>query len=396
MKARVLHLITRLDLGGAQQNTLYSAAHHDRTRFDVSLIAGRGGVLDAEAEALPDVRVELVDWLKHAVAPVYDPVAVVRLAAILRRRRFDVVHTHSSKAGMVGRWAARLAGVPNVVHTVHGWSFNGEQSSATRALYRGLERLTAAITDRLVVVSDADRRRGLELGIGREERYRLIRSGIDGARFRAPSVSRELVRRELGFDAHDIVVGTLACLKPQKAPLDFVEIARLALRSDPRLRFFVAGDGVLREAVERRIAAAGLQGHVKLLGWRRDAVDLLHAMDLFLLTSRFEGLPRAVLQAMAAGVPVVATAVDGTPEVVIDGETGVLVPPGQPARAADRLVALSGDPGTRARMRDAARARLGDEFEIAAMVRALDRLYLELLSARPAAWRIGADADGRT
>jgi len=192
------------------------------------------------------------------------------------------------------------------------------------------------------------------------------------------------------------VVGTLACLKPQKAPLDFVEAARLARRGNPRLRFFIAGDGPLLEAVEERIASAGLQDDIKLLGWRRDAADLVHAMDLFLLTSRFEGLPRAVLQAMAAGVPVVATAVDGTPEVVIDGETGVLIPPGRPDVAAERLVALSDDPEARARLGAAARLRLGTEFDIGNMVRELDRIYLELLSSEPLDCEVGADADGRT
>jgi len=396
VKARVLHVVTRLDLGGAQQNTLYCVSHHDRARFEVGLMAGRGGVLDPDAEAMSDANVELVGWLKHAIAPLADPMAVMRLAVALRKRRVDVVHTHSSKAGIVGRWAAWLAGVPCIVHTVHGWSFNDAQPAPTRRLYLGLERLTARITHRLVVVSEADRRRGLELGIGREDRYRLVRSGIDAREYRAPSQSRERIREQLGFDADDIVVGTLACLKPQKAPLDFVEAARLARRSDPRLRFFIAGDGPLRGAVEERIASAGLRDDVKLLGWRRDAVDLVHAMDLFLLTSRFEGLPRAVLQAMAAGVPVVATAVDGTPEVVIDGESGILIPPGRPEVAAERLVALGDDPEARARLAAAARSRLGTEFDIGNMVRELDRIYLELLSSEPLPCEVGADADGRT
>ena len=396
MKVRVLHIITRLDLGGAQQNTLYCVSHHDRARFEVGLMAGRGGVLDADAEAITGARVELVPWLKHAIAPLGDPVAVVRLAAALRKRRIDIVHTHSSKAGMIGRWAAWLAGVPCIVHTVHGWSFNDAQPAATRRLYSGLERLTARITDRLVVVSEADRRRGLELGIGREDLYRLVRSGIDVREYRTPSQARERVREQLGFDAADVVVGTLACLKAQKAPLDFVEAARLARRSNPRLRFFIAGDGPLRGAVEERIASAGLSGDIKLLGWRRDAADLVHAMDLFLLTSRFEGLPRAVLQAMAAGVPVIATAVDGTPEVVIDRETGILVPPGRPEVAAEHLVSLSDDPAARARLAAAARSRLGTEFDIDNMVRELDRLYLELLSSEPSTCELGADADGRT
>jgi len=382
VKVRVLHLITRLDLGGAQQNTLSCVERHDRERFEVALLAGSGGELDDQAVDIPGARVDLVPWLRHPIAPLHDLAAVARLAVVLRRRRPDVVHTHSSKAGILGRLGARLAGVPCVVHTVHGWSFNDEQSPAARALYVALERVAARLTDRLLVVSESDRRKGTTLGIGNPERYRVVRSGIDAGLYRTPARPREHVRRELGFGPGDVVVGTLACLKPQKAPLDFVEAARLARARDPRLRFFIAGDGPERKAVEARIAAAGLAEHVKLLGWRRDATDLLHAMDLFLLTSRFEGLPRAVLQAMAAGVAVVATEVDGTPEVVREGETGVLIPPARPEIAARRVVELGADPALRERLAACARARLGAEFDVGRMVRRLEREYLDVLSLR--------------
>ena len=304
----------------------------------------------------------------------------MRLAAKLRRERVDLVHTHSSKAGIVGRLGAWLAGVPRIVHTAHGWSFNDEQSPATRMMFMTLERMAARITDRLFVVSEADLRKGRMHRIGHPDRSRVLRSGIDAELYREPSRPREELRQELGFAPQDVVVGTLACLKRQKAPLDFVEAARLSRQADERLRFFIAGDGPQRRAVETRIAAAGLCDDVKLLGWRNDAPDLLHAMDLFLLTSRFEGLPRAVLQAMAAGVPVIATDVDGTPEVVRDGETGILVPPSRPDAAAQRVVELGSDPGARARLAGEARARFGREFDIVSMVRELDREYLDLLS----------------
>jgi glycosyltransferase involved in cell wall biosynthesis len=385
VKYRVAHVITRLDLGGAQQNTLYCVGRHDRERFEVELLAGRGGELDAEAIALGDARVDLVSWLRHPIAPAKDLAAVVRLAFELRRRRVDLVHTHSSKAGIVGRLAARLAGVPRVVHTAHGWSFNDQQSRATRHLFVRLERLAARFTDRLYVVSESDERKGQALGIGRPELYRVLRSGIDARGYREPTRPRSEIRGELGFAPQDVVVGTLACLKPQKAPLDFVETARLARGADPRLRFFIAGDGPERDAVERRIHDAGLGEDVKLLGWRHDAVNLLHAMDLFLLTSRFEGLPRAVLQAMAAGVPVVATEVDGTPEVVRHGESGLLIPAARPDLAARRVVEIASDPVLAGRLTAGARARLGREFDIVEMVRRLDRDYLELLAPRPSA-----------
>ena len=376
---RVTHVITRLELGGAQQNTLFCTEHHDRTRIEPELLAGRGGYLDDEALAINDARVELVDYLRHTVSPWHDARAVVRLARHFRRRGVDLVHTHSSKAGIVGRWAAALARVPRVVHTVHGWSFNPTQSASERSLYRTLERVAARMTDRLVVVAEADREKGLRAGIGRPEQYALVRSGIDLGAFARPVRSRDAVRRELGAGPDTLLVGTLSCLKPQKAPGDFVRAAAQARALDGRVRFVLAGDGDLRAETERLVRTLGASDVVSLLGWRRDVVDLLHAFDVFLLTSRFEGLPRAVLQAMAAGVPVVATAVDGTAEIVQHERTGLLVPPNDAPAAARAVLRMASDADLRRRLVEAARTRLGHEFDVREMVAAIDRLYLDLL-----------------
>jgi glycosyltransferase involved in cell wall biosynthesis len=378
-KYRLVHLITRLDLGGAQQNTLFCVRHHDRERFDVELVAGRGGLLDGEALAIPDAAVRIVPYLKHAISPWSDVTALLRLRSHFRARNVDLVHTHASKAGIVGRLAAHLAGVPVVVHTAHGWSFNRTQPSGTRRAFVALERLAAPVTDRLITVSRNNRDEGLALGIGRELQYEVVRSGIDAEAFRRPARGRDAVRAELGLEPHHVLVGTVACLKPQKAPLDFVRAAAVAHARCDRLRFVVAGDGELREEVVALVRQLGLADVVRLLGWRRDVVDLLHAMDVFLLTSRFEGLPRAVLQAMAAGVPVVATEVDGTPEVVRDRRTGLLVPPESPETAADRVLELVGDAALRQRCADGARRALDEAFDIHRMVRDLERIYISLL-----------------
>jgi len=372
-------LITRLDLGGAQQNTLYCARHHDRDRFDVSVWAGPGGRLDGEALAIPDADVRLLPWLRHPVAPAHDAAAVLRLAAMLAD--VDLLHTHSSKAGILGRAAARLARVPAVVHTVHGWSFNATQGATTRAAYVALERLAAEGTDRLVCVSEADRAMGLALGIGDASRYRVFRSGIDASLYARDERARERVRRELALDDRTIVVGSVGNLKPQKAPLDFVEAARHAHAEDPRLRFVYAGDGELRVEVEAAIAAASLTGVVRLLGWRDDIPALLAACDLFLLTSRFEGLPRAALQAIAASVPVVATDTGGIAEIVVSGESGVLVPVGDAEAAARAVLRLASDPLGRARLAAEARRRLNGTFDIGRMLRDLEEEYDRVLHA---------------
>ena len=376
----VVHLITRLELGGAQQNTLFSVAHHDRSRFRVALWAGAGGMLDDDARAIADADVRLFPWLVHPIRPDRDAIALARLSAALRRADPGVLHTHSSKAGILGRWAAPRRRGTRVVHTAHGWSFNETQSPAVRRFYVRLERAAARRTDRIVCVSEHDRQAGLALGIGRPDAYRIVRSGIDPTEFAPAPEGRRRVRAELGVGPEEILVGSLACLKPQKAPLDFVAAAAKAAAADRRLRFALAGDGELRAAVEGALAATDLGSRFRLLGWRRDVRDLLSAFDMFVLTSRFEGLPRAVLQAMVAGAPVVATAVGGTPEVVEDGKTGRLVAAGDPESAARTILDLAADPESRVRLAGNARARIDEAFDIRGMVRSLDRIYAELLS----------------
>jgi glycosyltransferase involved in cell wall biosynthesis len=376
---RILHLITRLELGGAQQNTLFCVERHDRERFEVELMAGAGGMLDEEARNIPDAAVKLVPWLRHPIAPLHDIAALLRLRRHFKEAGIELVHTHSSKAGLLGRLAAALAGVPVILHTAHGWSFNDTQPRWKRALYVALERLAARFSTRLIVVSSRDREKGLRLGIGRPEQYEIIHSGIDAELFSTPDRPGESVRAALGFEPSHKVVGTIACLKPQKAPLDFVRAAAAAHSEDDNLRFFIAGDGELRPQLTALVKELGLQEVVRLLGWRRDVTDLLHAMDLFLLPSLFEGLPRSVLQAMAAGVPVVATAVDGTPEVIEDGVTGLLTPPGNPEVAARRVIEMLENDELRESCVMQARSRLSSEFDIHQMVRDLDRLYAGLL-----------------
>src|SRR5262245_526379 len=379
---KIVHLITRLELGGAQQNTLFCVEHHDRERFRVALWAGEGGRLDRAARAIRAAEVRIVPWLVHPVAPMRDAIAVARLASILRD--VDLIHTHSSKAGILGRSAARLAGVPGIVHTVHGWSFNDAQSAVERRLFIEAERAAARVTDRIVCVSHFDRDRGLEEGIGHPAQYRVLRSGIDASLYATLPGARERMRGQLGATEGDLVVGSIANFKPQKSPLDFVEAARLARRRDPRLRFYIAGDGPLRPSVERAIAEADLGSVVRLLGWRDDVPQLLAATDIFLLTSLFEGLPRAVLQALASSVPVVATHTGGVAEVISSGRTGLLVPPGSPTAAAEAILALAKDPDGRSKMAAAGRSRLTDEFDNRRMVRDLEDLYDEVLGKTPA------------
>jgi glycosyltransferase involved in cell wall biosynthesis len=377
----VLHVITRMIVGGAQENTMLSCALADPLRFRSTILSGpetgTEGELHSEC-ARRGVPVRIEPWLVRSVHPVKDLVALGRLVGPMRGS--DVVHTHSSKAGILGRVAARLARVGVVIHTVHGWPFHDRQPWAVRMAWVTLERFAARLADVLIVVAEADRAEGLRLGIGRPEQYRLIRSGIEIERYRDVAVTRASARERLGVPADASVIGTVGRLGPQKAPLDLLSAFERVAHARPEAHLVLVGDGPQRGAVERAIAAAGLSDRVHLLGLRHDVPNLLRAFDVFALASRWEGLPRVFPQAMAAGLPIVATSVDGATDAIRDGETGFLVPPGRPDVMAERLLALATDRARALRMGAAGLARVG-EFSARRMVDQLEALYAEQIGA---------------
>lgn len=393
---RVLHVITRMIVGGAQENALLSCALADPRRFPSELLSGpetgSEGELHTETRAR-GVCHRIEPSLVRAVHPVRDLVALLRLWRLFRNGRWDVVHTHSSKAGILGRLAARLAGVPHVVHTVHGWGFTPGQSRLVFHAYVALERWCARACDVLVVVGNADRDEGLARGIGRPDQYRLIRSGIEVGAFRDVRVEAGDVRRRLGVPPDAFVVGCVGRLSAQKAPLDLVDAFGRLAAGHPHAHLVLVGDGPLRGAVEEAVARAGLGARVHLTGLRRDVPELLRAFDVLALSSRWEGLPRVFPQAMAAGLPIVATRVAGAADAVVPGESGFLVPPGDPAALAAALETLARDPTLLRRLGETGRARV-EAFSAARMVRQLEAVYAALAEGRPVPGDDATD-DGR-
>ena len=379
---RVLHVITRMIVGGAQENTMLSCALMDPAHVTSTLITGPEtgveGELHSEARAR-GVPLLIEPSLVRRLSPWHDLKATFRLGRTIRKGHYDVVHTHSSKAGIVGRIAARLAGVPVIVHTTHGWGFNKSQPRHIYWLYVHLERMCVRMSNTIVVVGTPNRDEGLALGIGRPEQYRLIRSGIELDAYRDAAINREQARARLGLPADAFVIGSVGRLSEQKAPLDLLSAFATVAAAHPHARLVYVGDGPLRRELEAAIAAAGLTGRVVLTGLRRDVPELLRAFDVFALASRWEGLPRVFPQAMAAGLPIVATRVDGAPDAVTPGENGWLVPVGDMPAMAARLCELAADPATARRMGEAGLARV-DEFSVQRMVDALARLYAELAS----------------
>ena len=379
----VVHVITQLELGGAQQNTLDTVQRLDRARFAPQLVCGPGGMLDDEARRLPDVPVHFVSELVRPVRPLRDLAATRRISALLAPLAAAgpaIVHTHSSKAGIVGRRAAARARAGPVVHSLHGYG-HAALSPPVRPLGLWAERRAARHTDAFVAVSRATIECGRALGLFGGRPVHLVRSGVDLARYAGADAARAATRAQLGLPPDAPVVGLIGNLKPQKAPLDFVELAARVAARRPECRFLLAGDGELRPAVEARVAQRGLGERLQLLGWRHDVPALLGALDVLVLTSAWEGLPRVCPQAMAAGRPIVATAVDGIPEAVRDGVNGRLFARGDVEAGAAHVLALLDDPALRRRMGEAGREAAG-EFAVERMISQLEALYDELLAAR--------------
>ncbi len=381
MRTTVCHIITKLELGGAQKTTLFTVAHLDRARFRPILIAGEPGLLDEEARALEDVEFHQVPSLVREIRLWQDLRALIALTRLLRTLKPTIVHTHSSKAGILGRWAAWLARVPIIIHTIHGYGITPNQPWWLRYLLIGVERLTGLITTQWVAVSQADLDRGLHWGLFRRSNVIVIRPGVDVRAFQTPPLpapERERLRAEWSVGPEHMLVGTVAPLKPQKAPHDFVAVAVRVCAHVPSARFVWVGDGELRGSVEAHIRSAKLEDRVRIVGWRRDIPALMRAFDVFLLTSHWEGLPQVLLEARASGLPVVVTKAGGAPETVNDGYSGWLCEVGDVNGLAARVLGILTDADERARFRRNAEG-IPSEFLNFTALRKREQLYDKLL-----------------
>jgi len=379
---QIVHVITRLIVGGAQENTILSCEGQHGLGHHVTLITGpplgpEGSLLDRAQTG--GYGVEVLDAMRRAVLPVKDVGTYRHLVRRFRELRPDVVHTHSSKAGIIGRWAAHRAGVPVVVHTIHGLSFTASTNRAVNWTYRQLERATAPVTARMVCVADAMAEQSLAGGVGNREQYVTVYSGMETGPFLNPPVSREEVRKSLGIGEGQVVVGTIARLFELKGHEDLLELAPDLCARFANLRFLWVGDGVLRAEFERRIGQMELRDRFILTGLVPPSrvPELTAAMDVLVHPSRREGLARAIVQAQLSGKPVVTYDVDGNREGLVAGETGFLLPAFDKGKLSDALAVLLGDEGLRRRMGEKGREFAMRRFDAKVMVDALEKVYRE-------------------
>lgn len=382
-KIRVAHVITRLCRGGAQENTLHTVRLHDRARYDVDLIAGpplggEGSLEDAAETA--GIAIERVPSLRRNPNPARDLAALRALTRLFRARQYDIVHTHTSKAGFLGRLAARRAGVPILVHTSHGNVFHGYFGAWPTNFFVAMERRAAHWTDALVELTPRSVDECLERRVGDRTQYHVIPSGIDVARFECARERRAETRRSLGATDDRLLVGVVGRLEPIKGMEYFIRAAVAFGQRHDDVRFCVAGQGSQLEAL--RALAAPLGDRVRFLGYREDVPEVMAALDVLVVPSINEGMGRVILEAGAAGVPVIASRVGGIVDVVRDGETGILVEPKNPAAIAEALESLHAHPIRRMAMSSNALCFVGPQFSLDAMVHHIEALYERLIKEK--------------
>jgi glycosyltransferase involved in cell wall biosynthesis len=383
---RIAHVITRLIVGGAQENTLLTCGDLIHRYGDrVLLITGPGlgpeGDLVGEAQRR-GIPVRVLPPLRREIHPLRDCRSYRAIKAELRRFRPDVVHTHSGKAGLLGRAAATALGVPAVVHTVHGAPFHAYQPRAAHAILRWCECYAAARCDRIVSVADAMTEQMVTAGVAPREKFVTIYSGMEVEPFLNAAATRATVRQELGYSAEDVVVGVVARLFHLKGHADVIRAARHVCARCQQVRFLLVGGGMLEATCRAEIAAAGLTDRFHLTGLvpPERIAPLMGAIDMIVHASLREGLARVLPQALIAGKPVVSYDIDGAREVVLPGTTGYLLAPGDVDGMAHAIATLADDAQRRKELGEAGRRLLTDRFRHETMTAQLRQLYSEILA----------------
>jgi len=397
-RIRVIHVVTRFDKGGSAENTFLTALGLDPELYEVQLVIGPSdeSAMGAEERACVEenlarlrargVKILTLAELVRRISPAKDLTALFTLWRLFRRERPRIVHTHTSKAGIVGRWAAWLARVPVVVHTPHGHVFWGYFGPARTRFFILLEKLSALVTDRLVMLTEQERLDHLRVGVAPAEAFVTIHSGVDLAPLAAAKAARDEARRCLGIPEGASAVGTVGRLTAIKGPEILLAAAQTVIERRPQSVFVFLGAGEMLESLQAQAAALGIESRVRFAGWRPDVARMMSALDCFAFPSINEGMGKALVEAMALEKPVVASRVGGMIDLVDDGVSGFLVPPADPLALADRILFLLENPEAARRMAARAAATAA-ACSSAAMVRKIEALYAEF-APHPAVRRV--------
>ena len=385
---KVAHIITRLDRGGSARNTMLTTLGHDRSHFEPVVITGEAGSLDAQGghtatiENLrlldkESIRHHMVAALVRHISPLSDLRALWHLVRLLREERPQIVHTHTSKAGVLGRVAAWIAGISVIIHTPHGHVFYGHFSAVPSWIFLQLERALAWKTDRLIGLTPAEKQEHLERGVGQANRFVVVPSGIDLDRFRKARANGKVIPDWFKCPPHAQIIGSVGWLTDIKGHRFLVDAVALLRRTYHNLHLAIIGTGDQHDTLLRQAEQAEISHVIHLLGHREDIEVCLAGLDCFVLPSLNEGMGRALIEAMAAGLPVVASRVGGIPSLIEDGKNGLLVPAGDSLALASALGRLLDDPTWSDELGTRAMWSIGSSYGISAMVQAIESTYKE-------------------
>lgn len=377
-KIKVLHIHTRAIIGGSGTNTLLSMAGLPKDRFEAVLACGSEGALPEEARK-KGLRVIIIPHLKNEINPSNDFLALREIISLLKSEDFAIVHTHNSKAGILGRLAARWCRVPVIVHTMHSCVFRYPNLNFfQRSFFYIIEKWTAGFTDKIIAISPTLETIFIESGIAPPEKIATIYSGIGLESFR---VATDLVqkKRSLGIAEGELVVGTVSRLAEGKGHKYIIQAIPLIVAQVPHVKFVFVGDGPARFELEDLADQLRVRDKIIFTGERNDVPELLQAFDIFCLVSLYEGMGRVILEAQAAGKPVVATKIGGIPDIVLENKTAFLIKPKDSTGLADNLIRLLKDEKLRTEMSQAARGFIDYHFSLQKMVEDIMRVYNELL-----------------
>ena len=379
---RILHIITRLEQGGAPMTVLDILNRLDKTQYACYLATGLAD--PPEMDMIPaakamGVPIFVVPELVRDVHLWKDVAALFKLIGLIKAGRYDVVHTHTYKAGFIGRLAARFCGVKSILYSPHGTILEGYFGKAKITLFAALDRLAARYTDKIICLTQREIEQYLDAGIGHRDQYDFVYNGIDLSPFAHTLAHRDPMRKALGLSRDNWVCVIVGRLVPVKGHRFLVEALAKARNLVPNLKLLCIGDGPLETELRRQAMDLGIREHIRFLGFRTDIPEVLSACDLFVLASLNEGFGLVLLEAMAAGLPAIATHVGGVPEVVEDGATGLLVPPEDAQAMAKAMVDLLRSPEQMAQMSANALACVQERFSIKATMAKLERIYMDAL-----------------
>lgn len=381
---KICRVISRLNIGGPAIHVTLLTKRLNEVPFHSFLVAGEVGASEGSMEWLAyeqGLSVTKIPHLGREISLLSDWSTLLALFRLFRQEKPMILHTHTSKAGTLGRLAAKAAGVPVIVHTFHGHVFSGYFSARKTRIFGSIERILGYWTDAIVAISPSQRTDLLNLGIGSSQKVRVIPLGFELRPFLEASGTTGL-RHRFGLSRGDKLVGIVGRLTPIKNHRLFIDAAKILAEQDNRVRFVIIGDGELRADLEAYVRQARLDNRVFFTGWVRDMPGLFRDLDLVVQTSTNEGTPVSVIEAMASARPVVATAVGGVPDVISNGETGLLVPPGNVGMLAEAMQGVLADEALAHRLGQAAREQVAAKYDIERLLNDTIDLYCNLLRAK--------------